>query len=146
MFIGKSGERPYLGYTAEDVKLSGYPASLLMFPNSYFDPAFAAHQFDEYQEQDLYSEEMGFEGIFKAEHHNRPGTMGAFLTGELCALARLTRRVKIGTMGVIIGGSRSDPVHLAEQLATIDLLSSRLLKNPQARSGLSSGQRKALLA
>ncbi len=135
MFIGKYGERPYLGYTAEDVKRSGYPASVLMFPNSYFDPAFAAHQFDEYQEQDLYAEEMGFEGIFKAEHHNRPGTMGSFLTGELCALARLTHSAKLGTMGIIIGGSRSDPVHLAEQLATIDLLSKGRLIAGLARSG-----------
>ena len=135
MFLGKYGERPYLGYSAQDVVDSGSPAATLMFSNRYFEAGFAAHQFDEYFEQDLFAEEMGIEGLFKAEHHNRPGTMGAFLTGELAALARLTTKIKIGTMGVIIGGSRADPVNVAEQLATIDVLSHGRLIAGLARGG-----------
>jgi alkanesulfonate monooxygenase SsuD/methylene tetrahydromethanopterin reductase-like flavin-dependent oxidoreductase (luciferase family) len=135
MFFGKYAERPYTGYTAEDVINSPRSASRLTFSNAHFDPEYAARLFDEHEKEHLLTEGVGFDGICLNEHHNSPSTLGSFMTGEACALARLTKRAKIVLLGSIIGGVRDNPIRLAEEMAVIDLLSKGRLISGFARGG-----------
>ena len=90
--------------------------------NKYFDPAQGARLLNEYIDDKIYCEELGFDGVALNEHHGTPYCLGAVMDVEAAVLARATKRVKI----VLIGNPLpviSNPLRLAEEVAMIDLIS-----------------------
>jgi len=64
---------------------------------------------------------LGFDGVMLNEHHQTPFCGGSVMDVEAAILARITKRVKI----VLLGNPLpvADPLRLAEELATIDMIS-----------------------
>ena len=76
---------------------------------------------NEYLDERVYAEELGFDGVMLNEHHQTPFCGGSVMDVEAAILARITKRVKIVLLGnpLPVG----DPLRLAEELATIDMIS-----------------------
>jgi len=90
-------------------------------PNKYFDPPQGGQLMNEYLDERVYAEELGFDGVMLNEHHQTPFCGGSVMDVEAAILARITKRVKI----VLLGNPLpvADPLRLAEELATIDMIS-----------------------
>jgi alkanesulfonate monooxygenase SsuD/methylene tetrahydromethanopterin reductase-like flavin-dependent oxidoreductase (luciferase family) len=90
--------------------------------NKYFDAEQGSRLLNEYIDDKIYCEELGFDGVALNEHHGTPYCLGAVMDVEAAVLARATKRVRI----VLIGNPLpviSNPLRLAEEVAMIDLLS-----------------------
>ena len=112
-------ERPYRGLTEDEVYEHG---SFFTYPNSAFDAQLASDDYNEYFDQAVLAEKVGFDGVGLNEHHGNPFCMGAVLNVEAAVLARITERVKLVLIGNPIPAGRN-PLRLAEELAMIDLIS-----------------------
>jgi alkanesulfonate monooxygenase SsuD/methylene tetrahydromethanopterin reductase-like flavin-dependent oxidoreductase (luciferase family) len=91
-------------------------------PNRFFDPQKGAQLLNEYLDEKIYCDELGFDGVMLNEHHGTPFCMGAVMDVEASILAKTTKRVKI----VLLGNPTpvvSNPLRLAEELAMIDMIS-----------------------
>ena len=73
-------------------------------------------------EQVLFAEEMGFDSAWMAEHHFTRYGIVSSLPLFLTYLAAKTQRIRLGTAVSVL--PLHNPVLLAEQLATLDVLSS----------------------
>src|SRR5687767_6214555 len=83
-------------------------------------------QFRDCVEQTLRAEELGFDTSFFVEHHfTRHGILSSTLA-LLSYLAAMTSRIRLGT-GVLVLPFHN-PVRLAEEAATVDLLSNGRLE------------------
>lgn len=111
-------ERPYRGLTEEQILDNG---GFYALPNSNFDRHTAARDYNYYLDEYVYAEELGFDGLALNEHHGTPFCMGSIVDTEAAILARITSKAKI----VLIGNALPNPhpLRLAEELATIDLIS-----------------------
>jgi len=77
--------------------------------------------YQKYIDYVLYAEELGYHSVFVVEHHfTGVGQLSASLN-FLSYLAGRTRRIRLGTAVVVLPWH--NPVLLAEQVATLDLLS-----------------------
>jgi alkanesulfonate monooxygenase SsuD/methylene tetrahydromethanopterin reductase-like flavin-dependent oxidoreductase (luciferase family) len=86
--------------------------------------------------QAVYAEEVGFDGIWAAEHHrlkwySHMSAPEIFLT----AVAAKTSRVRIGHGAVLMPFQYNHPLRVAERAATLDILSGGRLNLGAARSG-----------
>ena len=72
-------------------------------------------------EEARWAEEFGFDEVWLAEHHFSPYGTLANLPQIATAIAAQTERIRIGTACMV--APFHDPIHLAEQIATIDALS-----------------------
>jgi alkanesulfonate monooxygenase SsuD/methylene tetrahydromethanopterin reductase-like flavin-dependent oxidoreductase (luciferase family) len=119
MQIGYFTERPYRWLDEDDVLRN---RSFFALPNDRFDHLRAAddfnHWFDEYQA----AEEAGFDVLALNEHHGNPICMGSVQNVEAAVLARITQRARIALIGNPLPVNRH-PLRLAEELATIDVIS-----------------------
>jgi alkanesulfonate monooxygenase SsuD/methylene tetrahydromethanopterin reductase-like flavin-dependent oxidoreductase (luciferase family) len=79
------------------------------------------------------AEDFGLDEIWVSEHHFSPFSQSASVLPILANLAARTTRVRIGPASVLL--PLHDPVHVAEDLATIDLLSGGRLNLGLARGG-----------
>ncbi|MEX0683382.1 MAG: LLM class flavin-dependent oxidoreductase [Dehalococcoidia bacterium] len=94
----------------------------LLHSNRYFDPTEGSRLYDERLEEYQLVEEVGFDGIMLNEHHTAPFCMSPRINLFAAILARITKRVKI----VLLGNPLpiwDNPVHLAEELSIIDMIS-----------------------
>jgi alkanesulfonate monooxygenase SsuD/methylene tetrahydromethanopterin reductase-like flavin-dependent oxidoreductase (luciferase family) len=90
--------------------------------NRFFDHEHASDDYNYYLDEACYCEELGFDGVALNEHHGNPFCMGSVMNVEAAILARITSRVKI----ILIGNPLpviKHPLRMAEELATIDLIS-----------------------
>jgi alkanesulfonate monooxygenase SsuD/methylene tetrahydromethanopterin reductase-like flavin-dependent oxidoreductase (luciferase family) len=90
--------------------------------NRFFDADKAADDYNYYLDEACYCEALGFDGVALNEHHGNPFCMGNVMNVEAAILARITSRVKI----ILIGNPLpviKHPLRMAEELATIDLIS-----------------------
>ncbi|MGH7963009.1 MAG: LLM class flavin-dependent oxidoreductase [Candidatus Binatia bacterium] len=119
MHVMTFSERPHCYVTEEDIIKNG--PSYFGLPNSFFDREQSARLYNEYLDERIYAEELGFDGVMLNEHHGTPFCGGSVMDVEAAILARITKRVKI----VLLGNPLpvADPLRLAEELATIDLIS-----------------------
>jgi len=118
MHIGTFTERPYASLAENEVYRN---ASFFGVSNKHFDPKVGAELYHRYLDQNVAAEDLGFDVIMLNEHHANPFTMGAVMDVEAAILAARTRRVKIALMGNPL--PITDPLRLAEELATIDMIS-----------------------
>lgn len=88
------------------------------------------HQFPGQRAQDVYDyqleiiellEELGFDGVWLAEHHFREYGVVPSIFNLLSHLAARTERLRLGTGIVVL--PLHNPIHVAEEAAMVDLLS-----------------------
>jgi alkanesulfonate monooxygenase SsuD/methylene tetrahydromethanopterin reductase-like flavin-dependent oxidoreductase (luciferase family) len=113
-------ERSYSVYLPEDEVLRN--RSFFGISNRHFDAAKGAELLNQYIDEKIYSEELGFDGVMLNEHHGTPFCLGAVMDVEAAILAKTTKKVKI----VLLGNPTptvANPLRLAEELAMIDMIS-----------------------
>ncbi|RYI93375.1 MAG: LLM class flavin-dependent oxidoreductase, partial [Acetobacteraceae bacterium] len=125
-------EQPMATYPAD--KGLEFGATALMFSNSHFDPVQGSRLYNEYIEQYVLAENVGFDGIMLNEHHNAPFCMQAKANIFAALLAGLTKRVKIVMLGNPLPLAEN-PIRLAEELAMIDMISKGRLVSGFVRGG-----------
>jgi alkanesulfonate monooxygenase SsuD/methylene tetrahydromethanopterin reductase-like flavin-dependent oxidoreductase (luciferase family) len=119
MHVAYFTERPYR-WVDEDVILGS--RSFFATPNEHFDHIRGADDYNYFLDEYVKAEEIGFDGVALNEHHGNPFCMGSVMNVEASILARITDKVKI----ILIGNALPDikhPLRMAEELATIDLIS-----------------------
>jgi hypothetical protein len=72
-------ERPYRYVPEDEVIKHG---AFFGLPNRFFDRDKAAQLYDEYLNEAVYAEEMGFDAVMLNEHHGTPFCMGAVMNDE----------------------------------------------------------------
>jgi alkanesulfonate monooxygenase SsuD/methylene tetrahydromethanopterin reductase-like flavin-dependent oxidoreductase (luciferase family) len=112
-------ERPYRDVPEDEVIKN---RSFFGVPNSFYDAKVGARLYNEYLDEDVYAEEVGFDGIMLNEHHGNPFCMGSVMNVEAAILARITKKARIVLLGNPLPVVKN-PVRLAEELAEIDLIS-----------------------
>ena len=137
MHVAYFTERPYRGLNEDDLlKNHAYFA----LPNSHFDHIAGSALYNEYLDEYVFAEDLGFDGLALNEHHGNPFCMGTVMNVEAAILARVTNRARI----VLIGNPLpviKHPLRMAEELATIDL---HLQGPPGHRLGARRRQRAVL--
>ncbi|MEZ5264537.1 MAG: LLM class flavin-dependent oxidoreductase [Acidimicrobiales bacterium] len=119
MHVAYFTERPYRWVPEDDVIRN---KAFFALPNSLFDHVRGAEDYNYDLDEYVYAEELGFDGVALNEHHGNPFCMGNVMNVEAAILARITQRVKI----ILIGNPLpviKHPLRMAEELATIDLIS-----------------------
>ena len=96
------------------------PAAL-GFPNTHFDPQKAHVLYNQYHEQYVLADEVGFDGIMTNEHHSSYWCMKPAVNLDAAVIAKLTSRVKIAILGNVI--AVNDPIRMAEEIAMLDCFS-----------------------
>lgn len=71
--------------------------------------------------QVLHAEALGFDEIWVAEHHFNPDSVSPSILALLTYLAGITQRVRLGSAAVLL--AFRDPIQVAEDVATLDILS-----------------------
>lgn len=119
MHIMSFSEREYVDVSEDAIIENG--SSYFGLPNTMFDADRGGQLMNEYLDERVYAEELGFDGVMLNEHHQTPFCGGGVMDVEAAILARITKRVKIVLLGnpLPVG----DPLRLAEELATIDMIS-----------------------
>ncbi|HEY0201858.1 MAG TPA: LLM class flavin-dependent oxidoreductase [Burkholderiaceae bacterium] len=79
------------------------------------------------------AEELGFDDVWVAEHHYSGFAIGSALPVLLGYLAAVTQRVRLGTGAALL--ALNDPVRVAEDVATLDVLSQGRIEFGVARGG-----------
>jgi alkanesulfonate monooxygenase SsuD/methylene tetrahydromethanopterin reductase-like flavin-dependent oxidoreductase (luciferase family) len=90
-------------------------------PNRKCEPTIAADLFHRYYDEWLLADELGLD-IMLNEHHQTATCMSSTVVVGLSVLARQTKRARLLVLGYPIG-HRQDPLRVAEELATIDVIS-----------------------
>ncbi len=124
-------ENPYPFVPAE--VLDGADSARASLPNKHCHPAIAARLYDEVFEEYELCDQLGI-NIVTNEHHagiNNLFAANPVITG---IVARLTRRVRILSLGTLIT-VRHDPVRVAEEYATLDVISRGRLDIGFVKSG-----------
>ena len=106
----------------------------LLHSNRHFDPVAGGRLYNERLDEYQLVEEVGFDGIMLNEHHTAPFCMSPRMNLFATLLARITKKVKI----VLLGNPLpiwDNPVHLAEELAIIDMISGGRLVSGFVRGG-----------
>jgi alkanesulfonate monooxygenase SsuD/methylene tetrahydromethanopterin reductase-like flavin-dependent oxidoreductase (luciferase family) len=102
-------------------------------PNKYCDPRIAADLFDETLDEFLLCDDLGI-NVVAIEHHGGINSLFGANPLILGILARQTRRVRILSLGTLIS-LRPDPVRVAEEYATADVISRGRLEIGFVKSG-----------
>ncbi len=90
-------------------------------PNRALDPKTAADLLHRYYDEFMLADELGLD-LMVNEHHQTATCMSSTSVVALSVLARQTRRARILVLGYPIG-HRPDPLRVAEELSTIDVIS-----------------------
>ncbi|MFF1560613.1 MsnO8 family LLM class oxidoreductase [Streptomyces sp. NPDC058279] len=89
------------------------------------------------------AERLGYHRFWVAEHHSVPGVAGSAPTVLAAAVAAATRRIRVGTGGVMLPNHR--PMVVAEQFGVLDALFPGRVDMGLGRSvGFTDGIRRAL--
>ncbi|HWN57496.1 MAG TPA: LLM class flavin-dependent oxidoreductase, partial [Methylomirabilota bacterium] len=96
--------------------------SFFGLPNANFDAQQGSMLLNEYLDEKIYSEDLGFDGLMLNEHHGTPFCLGSVMDVEAAVLAKATKRAKIVLLGNPVP-TVANALRLAEELAMIDLIS-----------------------
>ena len=102
-------------------------------PNKYCDPRVAAQLFEECLDEHLYCDDLGI-NIVSIEHHSGINSLYGSSPMILGIAARQTKNVRILSLGTLIS-VRTDPVRIAEEYATADVISRGRLEIGFVKSG-----------
>jgi alkanesulfonate monooxygenase SsuD/methylene tetrahydromethanopterin reductase-like flavin-dependent oxidoreductase (luciferase family) len=112
-------ERPYRDVPEDELIKN---RAFFAVPNKFFDREKGAQLYNEYLDEMVYAEDVGFDAVMLNEHHGTPFCMGAVMNVEASILARITKKVKIVLLGNPLPTFKN-PLRVAEELATIDCIS-----------------------
>ncbi|MGD0430430.1 MAG: LLM class flavin-dependent oxidoreductase [Acetobacteraceae bacterium] len=124
-------ENPYPFVPAE--VLDAAPSVRASLPNKYCEPEIAACLYDEIFEEYQHCDEIGLH-IVTNEHHSGINNLWAASPVITGVVARLTKKVRILSLGTLVT-VRPDPVRVATEYATIDVLSRGRLDIGFVKSG-----------
>src|SRR5919197_5431858 len=102
-------------------------------PNKYCDPKISADLFEECLDEHLLCDQLGI-NIVSIEHHSGINSLYGASPMILGILARQTKKVRILSLGTLIT-VRPDPVRIAEEYATADVISRGRLEIGFVKSG-----------
>jgi alkanesulfonate monooxygenase SsuD/methylene tetrahydromethanopterin reductase-like flavin-dependent oxidoreductase (luciferase family) len=102
-------------------------------PNKYCDPKISADLFEECLDEHLLCDELGV-NVVSIEHHSGINSLYGASPMILGILARQTKKVRILSLGTLIT-IRPDPVRVAEEYATADVISRGRLEIGFVKSG-----------
>src|SRR5690349_14053223 len=102
-------------------------------PNRYCDPKVAADLFEEVIDEFLLCDDLGL-NVLAVEHHAGINSLLGANPLLVGILARQTRQVRILSLGTLIS-LRKDPVRVAEEYATADVISRGRLEMGFVKSG-----------
>jgi alkanesulfonate monooxygenase SsuD/methylene tetrahydromethanopterin reductase-like flavin-dependent oxidoreductase (luciferase family) len=91
------------------------------FPSRICDPRIAADLFHRFYDEYQLCDELGLD-IMLNEHHQSATCMSSTVVVGLAVLARATKKARLLVLGYPIG-HRPDPLRVAEELSTIDVIS-----------------------
>jgi alkanesulfonate monooxygenase SsuD/methylene tetrahydromethanopterin reductase-like flavin-dependent oxidoreductase (luciferase family) len=124
-------EIPY-PHVAQDV-LDKAPSVRASLPNRYCDPKIAADLFEECIDEFLLCDERGL-NVVAIEHHSGINSLLSANPMLLAILARQTKKARILSLGTLVT-LRPDPVRIAEEYATADVISRGRLEIGFVKSG-----------
>ncbi len=124
-------ENPYPFVPAE--VLDAAPAVRASLPNRYCEPEIAARLYDEVFDEYRLCDELGLH-IVTNEHHSGINNLWAASPVITGIVARITQKVRILSLGTLVT-VRPDPVRVATEYATIDVLSRGRLDIGFVKSG-----------
>jgi alkanesulfonate monooxygenase SsuD/methylene tetrahydromethanopterin reductase-like flavin-dependent oxidoreductase (luciferase family) len=124
-------ENPYPFVPAE--VLDAAPSVRASLPNKYCEPEIAAGLYDEIFDEYQLCDDIGL-NIVTNEHHSGINNLWAASPVITGVVARLTKKVRILSLGTLIT-VRPDPVRVATEYATIDVLSRGRLDIGFVKSG-----------
>ena len=135
-------EQPMSAWNPESADLDQVPigngrtqrVTALMHSNRFFSAKEASRLYNERLEEYELVDSLGFDGIMLNEHHTAPFCMSPRVNMFASILARITKNVKI----VLLGNPLpiwDNPVHLAEELSIIDMVSGGRLVSGFVRGG-----------
>jgi alkanesulfonate monooxygenase SsuD/methylene tetrahydromethanopterin reductase-like flavin-dependent oxidoreductase (luciferase family) len=124
-------EIPY-PYVPQDV-LDRAPSVRGSLPNRYCDPKIAADLFEECIDEFLLCDERGL-NVVAIEHHAGINSLLAANPMLVAILARQTKKARILSLGTLVT-LRPDPVRIAEEYATADVISRGRLEIGFVKSG-----------
>jgi alkanesulfonate monooxygenase SsuD/methylene tetrahydromethanopterin reductase-like flavin-dependent oxidoreductase (luciferase family) len=113
--------------------LDAAPAVRASLPNRYCEPEIAARLYDEVFEEYRLCDELGLH-IVTNEHHSGINNLWAASPVITGIVASMTQKVRILTLGTLVT-VRPDPVRVATEYATIDVLSRGRLDIGFVKSG-----------
>jgi alkanesulfonate monooxygenase SsuD/methylene tetrahydromethanopterin reductase-like flavin-dependent oxidoreductase (luciferase family) len=119
-------------FVPQDV-LDRAPSVRGSLPNRYCDPKIAADLFHECLDEHLLCDDLGV-NVVSIEHHSGINSLYGASPMILGILARQTRKVRILSLGTLIT-VRPDPVRVAEEYATADVISRGRLDIGFVKSG-----------
>jgi len=93
----------------------------VILPNRKCDPRVAAELFHRYYDEYQLCDELGLD-IMLNEHHQTATCMSSSVAIGLAVLSRITKNARLLVLGYPIG-HRPDPLRVAEELSTIDVIS-----------------------
>jgi alkanesulfonate monooxygenase SsuD/methylene tetrahydromethanopterin reductase-like flavin-dependent oxidoreductase (luciferase family) len=102
-------------------------------PNKYCDPKIAADLFEECLDEHLLCDELGI-NVVSIEHHSGINSLYGASPMVLGIAARQTKNVRILSLGTLVS-VRPDPVRIAEEYATADVISRGRLEIGFVKSG-----------
>src|SRR5262245_33004846 len=124
-------EVPY-PFVSQDV-LNATDSVRASLPNRYCDPKVAADMFEEVIDEFLLCDDLGM-NVLAVEHHAGINSLLGANPLLVGILARQTRQVRILSLGTLIS-LRNDPVRVAEEYATADVISRGRLEIGFVKSG-----------
>ncbi len=124
-------ENPYPFVPAEVLEQA--PSVRASLPNKYCDPKIAARLYDEIFDEYRLCDDIGLH-IVTNEHHSGINNLWAASPVITGVVARLTKKARILSLGTLIT-VRPDPVRVAEEYATIDVISKGRLEIGFVKSG-----------
>ena len=119
-------------FVPQDV-LDGTDSVRASLPNRYCDPRIAADLFEETLDEFLLCDDLGL-NVVAIEHHAGINSLFGANPLILGILARQTRKARILSLGTLIS-LRPDPVRIAEEYATADVISRGRLEIGFVKSG-----------
>src|SRR5437879_13347819 len=110
-------EPPYRYISNDEVSKTGY----FGIENKYCDSVKGGQLLNEYLDEKVLAEKLGFDGVMLNEHHDTAFCMGSVIAVEASILARITNKVQIDLLGnpLPVGGN---PLRSAGDLGTIAMI------------------------
>jgi len=93
----------------------------VIIPSRLYDPKIGADLYHRYLDEWALCDELGI-NIMTNEHHATATCADSVCTIPMAILARETKKVRLLALGMPIG-NRNDPIRVAEEYATIDVIS-----------------------
>jgi alkanesulfonate monooxygenase SsuD/methylene tetrahydromethanopterin reductase-like flavin-dependent oxidoreductase (luciferase family) len=112
-------EMPY-PYVPREVEKE-YRSARVILPSRYLDPVKLADLYEQYLEQHEWADELGLD-IMLNEHHQTMTCLDVCVPISAAAVIQRTKRARICILGSPLP-HRDNPVHVAEEIAMLDVMS-----------------------